>query len=343
MDYNLMKQLSEVSGIPSEETKVANLMRAEFEKRGLKVKIDRFGNVLAYKKITKDPLMLGAHMDEIGLIVKHIDDTGFIRFFKIGGIDDRTLVNQHILIKTNSGSVYGLIGSKPPHVMKTDETKKTIEYGSLFVDVGAKNKKEVEKMGIQVGTPMSFPTEFRRLGKNRMMGKALDNRIGCYVLIELAKNLPDNVLLVGTTQEEISTFGKGAAIAAYHNDPSAFIAVDTCVAGDHPEVKIEDAPIYLEKGPALVLFEWGGRGNIADKTLVLDFINVAKKNKIPFQLEAMEGGATDAASVYNLRGGIPSVAVCVPTRYIHSTVSLASEFDITKTIELLRAFLKNHK
>jgi endoglucanase len=143
------------------------------------------------------------------------------------------------------------------------------------------------------------------------------------------------VVLVGTAQEEISTFGKGAMVAAYNLEPSAFIAVDTSIAGDHPEMSEDEALIRIGKGPAICMVEAGGRGNFADHTLTQQCINVAKKSKIPSQLEVIEGGATDAASVYGERGGIPSIAICVPTRYIHSNVAVCSLEDIEKTSSYL--------
>ncbi len=341
MDYELMKRLSEVDGVSSQEGGISELMAKEFRKRGLTVEIDNFGNVIAYKSVSKNPLILAAHMDEIGLMVKHVDKKGFVRFIKIGGIDDRTLVNQQVMLKTKKGLLPGVIGSKPPHVMKPEERKNTIEYGSLFIDVGAKDDKEANSMGIEIGNTITFTTKFTKLGKNRVSGKALDNRLGCYVLLQLAKDIPKNVILLGSTQEEVSTFGKGAMIASYKLDPRVFIAVDTAVAGDHPEMKPQDAPVDLGKGPTVVLVEAAARGNVAGAKLAKQILDIAKKSKIAVQLEVIEGGATDAASVHNLKGGIPSIGVCIPTRYIHSTVGVADIADIEKDIKLLKAISKS--
>ncbi len=336
MDYDLMKELSEADGVSSQETGVAIIMEKEFKKRGLKTKIDEFGNVIAYKKITKNPLILGAHMDEIGLMVKHIDEKGFLRFMKIGGIDDRALMNQQITIRTRKGILPGVIGGKPPHIMKPEERKNTVDYKSLFIDIGATSAKEAARMGIEIGDTATFSTKFYKLGKKMMTGKALDNRVGCYVLIQLAKGLKDNVVLLGSSQEEVSTFGKGAKTASYTLDPRAFIAVDTTIAGDHPELRPHDAPVYLSKGPCLVLVEAGARGNVAEKNLTKKIIDIAKKEKIKVQMEVFDGGATDAASVHNLKSGIPSIGVCVPARYIHSTVGVVHEGDIENDIKLLK-------
>lgn len=335
MDYDLIKKLSEADGVSSQETEVAKIMSQEFIKLGLKTEIDSFGNLLAYKSVEKNPLILGAHMDEIGLMIKHIDDKGFLKFIKIGGIDDRTLVNQQVVIRTKNGILHGVIGSKPPHIMKDEERKTSIDYKNLFIDIGAQNKEDAQKMGIEIGNTVTFPTRFTRLGSKLISGKALDNRLGCYVLLKLAKNLPKNVILMGTAQEEVSTFGKGATIAAYNISPRAFIAVDTAVAGDHPEVRPDEAPVYLGKGPTVVMVEAAARGNVADRALMTKILDQAKKSNIPIQLEVIEGGATDAASVYNVRGGIPSIGICIPTRYIHSTVAVAHEDDVDLDIKLL--------
>lgn len=336
MDYALMEKLSEADGVSSQEGEIAQIMATEFRRMGLKTEIDGFGNVLAYRSIGKDPLILGAHMDEIGLMVKHVDGKGFIRFMKIGGIDDRTLVNQQVSVHTAKGKLAGVIGSKPPHVMKPEDRKNAIEYKSLFVDIGASSAKEAAGMGVEIGDIICFSTQFRRMGKKMITGKAMDNRIGCYVLLQLAKGLKENVILLGTSQEEVSAFGKGAKTASFRLNPRAFIAVDTSVAGDHPELSPHEAPVFLGKGPCIVLIEAGGRGNVAQKGLVKKVLDIAKKAKVKVQLEVVEGGATDAASVHNVKAGIPSIGVCVPTRYVHSTVGVAHVDDIEADIRLLK-------
>ncbi len=333
VDMQLFCKLTESFGVPGNESEIAKLMAIEFKKAGYKVETDRFGNVIARSPAAKKkPLMIGAHMDEIGLLVKYINEKGFIRFVKIGGIDNRVLVNQRVVIQTEGGAIYGVIGSKPPHMQKAEEMKNAIDNKNLFIDIGAKNKKDAEKMGVKIGDPIAFDLPTKILNRKLVTGKALDNRVGCYILLEIAKRLRNkNVVLVGTTQEEVSTFGKGAMIAAYNLEPSTFIAVDTSIAGDHPEMSEDESLIHLFKGPALCLVEAGGRGNYADTKLRQTCISVAKKAKIPYQLEVIEGGATDAASVYGELGGIPSIAICVPTRYIHSNVAVCALEDIEKT------------
>ena len=332
-DMEMICKLTESFGLPGHEDEIARLMVAEFRKIGYKTEIDRFGNVVARSPAAKKaPLMLGAHMDEIGLLVKFINDKGFLRFVKMGGIDNRILVNQRVVISTGKGKIYGVIGNKPPHMQKSEDMKVAIDNKSMFIDIGAKNKKDAEKMGVKIGDPVFFDIATKLLNNKLVTGKAIDNRIGCYVLLEVAKKVKGkNVVLVGTTQEEVSTFGKGAMIAAYNLQPASFIAVDTSIAGDHPEMSEDEALIQIGKGPAICIVEAGGRGNVADSQLTKACLSVAKKAKVPYQLEVIEGGATDAASVYGERGGIPSIAICVPTRYIHSNVAVCSLDDVDRT------------
>ncbi len=343
-NLNLLKELCEAFGVPGYENEVAKIMRRELSKHCKEVSIDRMGNVVARRVVNpkKPVIMLGAHMDEIGMMVKTITEKGFLRFMKIGGIDDRVLLNQHVVLNTARGKLYGVIGNKPPHLQKEEEMKKIVEVKSMFIDIGAKDKKDAEKMGVRIGDPIGFDEGFKELANGLVTGKALDNRIGCYVMLELARRVPRdvNLIFVGTVQEEVSAYGKGAMVSAYRETPHYFIALDTCIASDHPECAEDENPVKMNAGVGISLVEWGGRGNVADKGLVDWLIRIAEKKKIPYQLEVMEGGATDAAHVFNVREGIPSVAVCVPTRYIHSNVGVLSLKDVESTIELMESALK---
>jgi len=344
VDEALLSRLTEAFGVPGYEKGITALIVSEFRKIGYNVSVDRMGNVIASAKGAKKEgaLMLAAHMDEIGLMVKYINEKGFIRFIKIGGVDNRVLLNQRVVIQTKKGDIYGVIGSKPPHLLKEEEMKRAIECKELFIDVGAGSRKEAEKMGVSVGDPVSFDIPMKVLNKRLITGKALDDRVGCYALLEAAKSLKDeNVVFVGSVQEEVSTFGKGAMLSAYALNPRAFIAVDTAIAGDHPEMKEDEGAVVLGKGPVLSLVEAGGRGNVADRKLTADIEEVAKKNKTPYQVEVAESGATDAASVYGVRSGVPSIAICVPTRYIHSNVAVCSSSDVENTISLIVKAVKS--
>ena len=337
-DLKLISSLTDAFGVPSQEGEIARMMEHHFREAGYRVEIDRLGNVIAKsRKCSKRPVMLAAHMDEIGLMVKFVTEKGFLKFIKMGGIDTRTLLNQRVLIKTEKGKIYGVIGHKPPHLQKKGGERMVPEAKDLFIDIGAKSGKEVEKLGIRIGTPIGFDMPMRKLENGRISAKALDDRVGCYCLLEIAKELKnEDVALVGTVQEEVSTFGKGAALLAYNIYPRAFIAIDVSIAGDHPEISEEEAGgVALEKGPVITLVEAGASGNVADRIICKKVVEAAHKAKIKYQLEVTEGGATDAATVYNVRGGIPSIAICVPARYIHSNVGVCSLKDIESTCRLL--------
>ncbi len=339
---SLMEKLSNAFGPTGFENEVSKIMEVELKKSCNKAEIDRMGNVLGFMgKAERPKVMLGAHMDEVGLMVKTITEKGFLRFIKVGGIDDRTLPNQRVFVRTDSGKMLdGVIGTKPPHLLKEEDMKKPIEYKQMFIDIGAKDKVDAEKMGVSVGSPVGFNVQFAKLGNGLFTGKALDNRIGCYVMLEVAKKVKGDYLFVGTVQEEVSTFGKGAMVSAFKYYPQHFIAVDTAVAADHPECTEDEAFVKIGQGPCISLVEAGGRGNFSDKRMVEWLVSTAKKSRIPYQLEVIEGGSTDAAKVFNVREGIPSIAICVPTRYIHSGVGVASEKDVRGAIELLTAALK---
>jgi len=352
MDYDIKEiaKYTDAFGIPAHEEEISALLKGRLEQAGYAVSFDMMGDVIARPRTVSKkakgakPIVIAAHMDEIGLLVKYVTKNGFLRFAKIGGIDNRTLINQRVIVKTKKGKIYGVIGSKPPHVTKSSEMDKTIEAAALFIDVGAKSDKDARALGVQIGDPVCFDMELKPLANGMITGKAIDNRIGCFALVEIAKALKgENVVLVGTVQEEVSTFGKGAMISAYNLEPSCFIAVDTSVAGDHPEMKEEDGVVKLGAGPAITIVEASGRGNVADKKLAASTLEVARAKKIPHQVEVVEGGATDASSVYNMNGGIPSIAICIPSRYIHSNVSVCMLGDVKKTVDLTVGLVKSGK
>jgi len=342
MNWNLLLEMSDAFGIPSQEEEMAGILERELLKH-MPVKRDRIGNVIGETSGEGPKIMLGAHMDEIGLMVKFINEKGFIKFIKVGGIDDRVLLNQRVIIKTSKGKVFGTIGNKPPHLQKDDDKKKIIEVKNMFIDVGARSREEAKTLGVRIGDGIGFEAGAKEIGigNNFITGKGLDDRVGCFVLAELAARVRNkNLVFVGTTQEEVSTFGKGAMISAYVNKPDYFIAIDTGIATDHPECSEDENPVSLEKGPAITLVEAGGRGNVSDRKLVNWLISTAEENRIPYQLEAIEGGSTDAAHVYNVKEGIPSVAVSIPVRYIHSNVGVLGKKDVEWTISLMEKALQ---
>ena len=332
----LMKKLSITPGISGFEGNIVNIIKEELEDYVDEIQDDLMGNVIAIKKGEKKgkTVMLASHMDEIGLMVRYIDKKGFIRFSKIGGINDQMLLNQTVTIHGKNGDITGVIGSKPPHIMKASERKKIIEYDTMFIDIGVFSKKEAEEL-LSIGDPISFKSFYEDFPNDLIMGKALDNRIGCYIMIETLKRVDSKATVfgVGTVQEEVGL--KGAKTSSFKIDPDMAFALDVTISGDHPGIKPDEAPVDIGKGPAIILADASGRGILTPEKIKNILVSSAEDENIPYQLEVSEGGTTDASAIHLTKEGIPTGVVSVPTRYIHTTVSIASMKDVENTINLL--------
>jgi endoglucanase len=329
-----LEKLSNVCGVAGREEEVRGLMKIFLKPYVDEVKEDKLGNIIGIKKGKKNAskVMLAAHMDEIGLLVKTISKEGFIQFAKIGGIDDRILLAQKVIVYTEKGSLHGIIGSKPPHIQKEEERKRVLTYDELFIDIGAENQEQAKKMGVKIGDPVGFDIKFAKVGKNIVIGKAFDDRVGCAVMVEAMKRLEKTectVYAVGTVQEEVGL--RGATTAAFGIYPDVGIALDVTIAGDVPGVREVEAPIKLGKGPSI---EIADMGLIAHPKVVRLLVDAAEENKIPYQLETGLPGSTDAARISLTREGVPSGVISIPTRYIHSPSSLLSLEDAEKTVKL---------
>lgn len=334
----LLRELSEAHGVPGMEDDVRAIMMRELS--DCDVEVDTMGNLIARKGSGSKKVMLAAHMDEIGLMVKHIDEKGFIRFTTLGGFYDATLLNQRVYVHASEGRKLGVIGSKPPHLMKEEEKKKALEYKDMFIDVGAKDRKDAEKIGISVGDYITFDRNFSVIRNGIITGKAFDNRLGCYVMLDVVKKAKGNFTLyaVGTTQEEVGL--KGARTSAFKINPDIAIVIDATTTGDHPGVKEEESAIKLGKGPAITVVDAQGRGLITNPKVKELLINTAKKHKIPYQLEVGEGGTTDATAIQLTREGVPTGVVSIPSRYIHTPVSVANTKDVENCIKLITRALE---
>ena len=339
----LMRELCLASGVSGGEDEVAEIIERELKDVADNIERDVMGNIIVTKKGSKKApkIMLDAHMDEIGLMVKYIDDNGYILFSKIGGINDQMLMNQTVTIHSSVGEdVIGVIGSKPPHVTKPEERNKVVNYDSMFIDIGAKDKEDAEKM-VRVGDLMTFNSLFVEYPNNLVMGKAMDNRVGCYVLIEVLKRVDADVTVygVGSVQEEVGL--KGAKTAAFKLNPDYALALDVTLSGDHPGIKPEEAPVVMGKGPALIISDASGRGILTQPAVRDLLIKAGEENDIDYQLEVSDGGTTDGTAIHLTREGIPTGVISVPTRYIHTPVSICSMDDIKSTIELIVAAINS--
>lgn len=336
-----LEKLSNACGVAGRECDARDLMIKLLKPHVDEVVLDKLENVIAVKKGKKGKpkVMLAAHMDEVGLIVKLITKEGFIKFTKMGGIDDRILLAQKVNVYTDKVALPGVIGSKPPHIQKDDERKKIITYDDLFIDVGASNREDAEKMGIKVGDPIGFDSKYTKLGKDIVMGKAFDNRAGCAVMLETLKQLEKTdctVYAVGTVQEEVGL--RGAATAAFGIEPDVALALDVTVAGDVPGVREFDTSVKMGKGPALTVTD---AGLITHPKVLRWLIGAASENKIPYQLETGLMGTTDAARISLTRQGVPSGTISVPTRYIHSPFSVINLKDAENSAKLAAVAIQN--
>jgi putative aminopeptidase FrvX len=340
VSVEVLGKLCNVCGVAGREEEVRSLMRRLLKPCVDEVKEDRLGNVIGIKEGRKNApkVMLAGHMDEIGLLVKTISKEGYLQFAKLGGIDDRVLLAQKVMVHTDKGQLHGIIGSKPPHIQKEEERRKVIAYDELFIDIGAGSMEEAKKMGVRIGDSVEFDVKFAAINRDIVIGKAFDDRIGCYVMLEVLKCLGKaecTVYAVGTVQEEVGA--RGATTSAFGIYPDVGIALDVTIAGDTPGVKEVEAPTKLKNGPSLTIAD---SSHISHPKVLKLLIDTAEENKIPYQLEAGLPGGTDAGKITLVREGVPSCSICIPTRYIHSPTSLLSLTDVENTVKLTAAAIK---
>ena len=340
----LLERLSNAPGVSGFEEKIREIIFNELDGYVDEMKVDEMGNLIAVRNGIPNgkKIMIAAHMDEIGLMVKYIDEKGFIKFSKIGNVNDQMLLNQDISIQTSNGDINGVIGSKPPHKIKKSEKNKVVEYDKMFIDIGASNREEAEKM-VDIGDPVVIKQNFQDLGNHLVKGKALDNRAGCAVLVDVLKKVDSNATIygVGTVQEEVGL--KGAKTSAFKINPDIALALDVTIAGDHPGIKPEDAPSKLGNGPSFVLADESGDGIITHPMIKKLLISAAEKEKLPYQLEVREGGTTDGTAINLTRQGIPTGVISPPSRYIHTPVSVVNIRDLENTVKIILAVLNNVK
>jgi len=341
--FSLLKKLSECVGPSGNEGSVRELVIDELRRVADELRVDTLGNVIAVKRGSRGSgkLMLAAHMDEIGLFVSHIDDKGFLRILPIGGVSERSLVYQRVLIKTRDGRVYkGVIGLKPPHVIKPEELRQIPEMKEFFVDVGATSREEVLNMGVRVGDIAVYDRELSTLAGDRVTGKAIDDRVGLTVMLksfEIIESTELDVYAVATVQEEVGL--KGAEVAAYSITPDVALALDVTIASDFPGVSEHEWCTQLGKGPAIKVADGrSASGLIAHPEVVNMLVKVAEESGIPYQIEVLAGGTTDASVIALNKEGVPAGVVSIPSRYIHSPVEVIDLKDVINAVKLTKTF-----
>mgnify|MGYP006286272275 CR=1 FL=1 len=323
----LIRKLVEVNAPSGVEEPIREVIRAEVEPLVDEVRVDALGSLIAHRGGDGEGqrLLLDAHMDEIGVMVTYIDNEGFARFTPIGGVSPLTCIGSRVAFEDG---LIGVIGVE----QKRDDTSKIPALEQLYIDVGATDR---DGCPIQVGDAAAFVRPFFSQG-SRLVSKAMDDRIGCAVLIELlrrVKETPHDLYLVFAVQEEVGL--RGARPSAYGIDPDMAIAVDVTATGDTPESK--PMAVELAKGPAVKVKD---SGMIAHPTVRRLLVNRAEEAGIPYQLEVLERGTTDAAAVQLVRAGVPAGCLSIPCRYVHSPSEMVDEDDVENGVRLLLEVLQ---
>jgi len=335
----LLKKICEIAGAPGFEKRVRDLVIQEVEPLVDELSVDNLGNVVAIKKGVNNPenkkAMVAAHMDEIGFIVTHIDDNGFVRFHTLGGFDPKTLTAQRVIIHGRE-DVIGVMGSKPIHVMTPEERNKVAKTSDYFIDLGM-SKEEVEKL-IAIGDPITRERELIEMG-NCVNCKSIDNRVSVFILIEILKKLknqPYDVFAVFTVQEEVGL--RGANVSAHTINPDFGFGLDTTIAFDLPGAQPHEKVTSLGGGAAIKIMD---ASTICDYRMVDYMKKSADKHKIKWQPEILTAGGTDTAGVQRMgKDGAISGAVSIPTRHLHQVIEMADKDDIQGAIDLLTVCLQ---
>jgi len=339
VNYDLLKRLCETPGIASREERLRAVVCEELQPLVSTINVDAMGNVIAHRKGKGGPrVMLAAHMDEIGFIVRHIDDKGFIRLQPVGGFDPRVLVAQRVWVHGCKGqSLRGTLmaGTKPIHLQNPEDANKAPKIEDLFIDLGLPGPKVKEV--VELGDMITMDRTLEHVGE-MVVSKSLDNRLSVFVMIEALKALGSHqceIFAVATTQEEVGL--RGATTAAFSVEPHIGVALDITLANDTPGIPDPEAITRLGSGCAIKIMD---ASLLCHPKLVRHFRDVAEREKIPHQLEVLPRGGTDGGGIQRSRGGVPSFTLSVPTRYVHTVNEMAHKADIESAVSLLARYLE---
>ncbi|MCF8237718.1 MAG: M42 family metallopeptidase [Saprospiraceae bacterium] len=339
MNVTLLKKICEIPGAPGFEHRIRAFLKEQVADLADEMTVDPMGNLMVLRKGRQDNrVMVTAHMDEISYIVTHIDDEGFLRFSTLGGFDPKTLTAQRVIVHGRE-EVIGVMGSKPIHLMKTEERNKAVQIEEYFIDTGLPAEK-VKKL-ICVGDPVTREREMIEMGEC-INSKSLDNRISVFILVEVlkalkGKELPFDLHAVFTVQEEIGL--RGAISAAHRINPDFGIVLDTTIAFDVPGAQPQEMVTKLGKGTAIKILDGM---TVCDPRMVDYLRDQADAAKITWQSEVLTAGGTDTAAVqrYGKNGAIAG-ALSIPTRHIHQVIEMVHKVDVQATIDLMTLALLN--
>lgn len=341
MNIGLLKELTEAHGTSGYEDAIREIVKREFDGLG-DITTDTMGNVTLLKRGNSGPtakkLMLAAHMDEIGYIVKFIDSNGFMRLNPLGGWDPRQMNSQRVVVHTKSGPLPGVLmyGTKPAHLLSDAEKAQGQKLDDFFVDLGF-TADEV-KTKVRLGDQVTMDGRFAQIG-NHVTCKSMDDRVAVFVMIEAVKAAGEHnvdVYAVATVQEEIGL--RGATAAGWSINPDICIALDITLANDIPGVPEQDQITKLGAGAAIKIMD---SSLICHPKVVEHFRSLAEKNEIKHQMEILSRGGTDAGGIQRLHGGIPSFTLSIPSRYVHTVNETVDCSDVQACIDLLARYIED--
>lgn len=331
----LLKQLCLLNGVSGDEGEVRAFLRAQAEPYADSIRTDALGNLIVFKKgakATGNRLLLAAHMDEVGLIITHVTDEGFLKFGFVGGVDRRIAIGKPVVLGPDR--VPGIISLKAIHLTDKAELKKVPKTDSLYIDIGAGSREEALKK-VPLGTYGSFVSQPEEFGDGFFKARAIDDRIGCAIMLELLKEeLPLDVTFAFTAQEEVGT--RGAFGAAFSVTPQVALVLETTTAADLPGVDSHRRVCAPGKGPVISYMDGS---TIYDRGLFEDLRRLAEDNGIPWQTKEYIAGGNDARTIQRTKQGVRVAAMSAATRYLHAPSSVASVADFKNMLELTRLFL----
>lgn len=337
MDFANLQKLTQLDGVSGREDAVRNEINSQLQDLGLTARADALGNLIAYRQGSgPHKVILCAHMDEVGLMVKYISPDGFLSFITVGGIDPRTLLAQRVKVHTSSGTLVGVIGTKPAHITQEAERGKAVPLGDLFIDVGLSGAEAARR--VSVGDFVTLERPWTTLGSDRFCSKAFDDRVGCFCVLEALKRVKNprlGVHVVFSSQEEVGL--RGAGTAAFGLEADFALAVDATGAADIPLCRPQDYLVRLGGGVAVSAID---AMTITPQWLLQGLLGLCQKENIRHQVRIAPRGGNDAGAIHRSRTGMAACAISIPTRNIHSNVEITDKKDIEATVALLCAVLE---
>ena len=333
---DLLKELCLLNGVSGDEDEVRAFIRGRAKPYAHSIRTDALGNLIVFKKgrrATGNKLLLAAHMDEVGLIVTRITDDGFLKFDFVGGVDRRVAIGKPVVVGPNR--VPGIIGLKAIHLVSRDEMKKVPKTEALYIDIGASDKEEAEAL-VSLGDYGAFVGAPEEFGSGLLKSKAIDDRVGCAVMLELLKeDLPLDVTFAFTAQEEVGT--RGAFGAAFSVTPEVALVLETTTAADLPDVEGHRRVCAPGKGPVISYMDGA---SIYDRPLFETLRGLAEANGIPWQTKEYIAGGNDARTIQRTKAGVRVAALSAAVRYLHAPASVGSPSDFEHMLTLSRLFLR---